>query len=57
LSLLDIQGREVMALADRPFGSGRQTVSFDASALPPGLYFVRMKTADGVLQRRLVISS
>jgi hypothetical protein len=45
LSVHDIQGRELLVLADGPFPAGRHSLDWTASAharLDPGLYFVRL---------------
>ncbi len=55
LSVLDVKGREVAVLAEGPREAGRFTASFDARALPPGVYLVRLKTGAASVQRKLVI--
>jgi len=45
LSVHDVQGRELLVLADGPFPAGRHSVDWTSSAhtrLGPGLYFVRL---------------
>jgi hypothetical protein len=54
LSLLDIQGREVMVLAQGERPPGRHTVSIDAATLPPGLHFVRLQSQGVDLRQRVV---
>jgi hypothetical protein len=45
IAVLDVQGREVLTLADGQYDAGRHQAAFPASrALGPGLYFVRMTT-------------
>ena len=60
LSLLDLQGREVEVLARGPYQAGRYQVSWDGRTdrgpVPAGLYFVRYRTPDRTLVRRLVIT-
>jgi hypothetical protein len=58
LSLLDVQGREVLVLADGEYGAGRQSVSFGArTPLGAGLYFVRLRVANGpTFTRRLAVA-
>ncbi|MEO5989555.1 MAG: alpha-amylase family glycosyl hydrolase [Candidatus Eisenbacteria bacterium] len=58
LAVLDLAGREVARPAMGAFGSGPHTVrwdgrSLDGAALPAGLYFVRLTTADGVRTARV----
>jgi hypothetical protein len=41
----DVQGRELLVLADGPFPAGRHSIDWTSSArtrLGPGLYFVRL---------------
>jgi len=45
LSVHDVQGRELLVLADGPFPAGRHSIDWTSSArthLDPGLYFVRL---------------
>ena len=45
LSVHDVQGRELLVLADGPFPAGRHSIDWTSSAhtrLGPGLYFVRL---------------
>jgi hypothetical protein len=52
----DVQGREVAVLAEGRFEAARHAVFFDGSALPNGLYLVRMSTAGGFSQtQRLTV--
>jgi hypothetical protein len=45
LKVYDLAGREVAALSDGWRAEGSHTVSFDASRLPSGIYFVRAAAA------------
>ena len=47
LAVYDGLGREVAVLVEGPLAAGRHGVALDASALPSGVYLVRL-TADGV---------
>jgi uncharacterized protein (DUF1501 family) len=44
LRVYDTLGREIAVLVDGVHGAGRFTVTFDASALPAGVYFCRMRS-------------
>jgi hypothetical protein len=55
LTLLDVQGRELAVLADGGREAGRYTLSLDASALRPGLRFVRLQAPGTDLKQRVVI--
>jgi len=56
LSLYDVQGREVAVLANGMRESGRYTAALNATALEPGLYFLRLQSPGASLSRRLVIA-
>ncbi len=58
LSVHDIQGRELMVLADGARAAGRHSVEWpDAGRVPldPGLYFVRLKSTGRSIVQRFVI--
>ena len=42
LSVVDLLGREVLALSNGPRPAGTHTVAVEASALPPGVYLARL---------------
>jgi hypothetical protein len=58
LSMLDVQGREVLVLANGEYVAGRHSVSFGARApIAAGLYFVRLRVANGpTFTRRLAVA-
>lgn len=56
LSVLDALGREVAVLRDAPATSGSHRADLDVSALPAGVYLVRLATASGVSTRSLVVA-
>ncbi|GAB5536272.1 MAG: hypothetical protein Rubg2KO_25210 [Rubricoccaceae bacterium] len=56
LALYDALGRRVARLAEGPHGPGRHTVPLDASALPPGVYVVRLLGATEAQTVRLTIA-
>jgi hypothetical protein len=41
LECFDVLGREVATLVDGDLNAGEQSVVFDATGLPSGMYFVR----------------
>ena len=59
LSVFDLGGREVATIADGVFEAGVHRVSWDARSqsgrVPPGLYFVQMRTPGRQLIRRLMV--
>ncbi len=52
----DALGREVATLADGALAAGAQTLVWDASALPAGLYVVRVETDGGAASRRVAVA-
>ncbi len=54
VSIVDATGRRVMLLTSEHYNAGRHEILFEASALPPGVYFVVLET-DGVVLSRPVI--
>jgi hypothetical protein len=57
LGVHDVQGREVLVLADGPFPAGRHSLDWSgvASRLDPGLYFVRFTVPGRAISRRFVL--
>lgn len=56
LVVFDTQGRTVARPARGRFAAGSHAVSLDASALEPGLYFVRLRTPGGSATTRLSVT-
>ena len=59
LSVLDVQGRQVLSLADGEYAAGRHALSVHAGArgsLGAGLYFVRMQVAGRTFTQRFVVT-
>jgi subtilisin family serine protease len=58
VSVLDVRGREIAVLADREHGAGHHDAVWDGSAgsrAPAGLYFIRLRSPQGDVSRRLVL--
>ena len=55
LSVYDLLGREVSVLVNERRDAGVHEVKFDASGLPSGVYFYRMKAGDFVETKRLLL--
>jgi len=56
ISLYDLSGRRIATILDGEMTAGRHDITYDASALPPGVYLVRLATDSGTFTRRLVIA-
>jgi hypothetical protein len=55
LELFDVSGRLVRLLADGPVGVGEHSVRVDASAIPAGVYFVRLDTPEITQVRQVAV--
>ncbi|MEM0963511.1 MAG: T9SS type A sorting domain-containing protein, partial [Bacteroidota bacterium] len=53
LAVYDALGREVAVLTDATVDAGTHRATFDASALPAGVYVLRLATPAGVETRRI----
>ena len=56
LAAYDVLGRRVAVLASGSVEAGTHEASFDASALPAGLYVVRLRAGDQVLTQRVTVT-
>lgn len=55
LEVFDVQGKRVATLIDGVRSAGRNTVSFEASALSSGIYFYRLNAGAVVDQKKMVL--
>ncbi|HYE97084.1 MAG TPA: FG-GAP-like repeat-containing protein [Rubricoccaceae bacterium] len=56
LRIYDVLGREVAALIDgRRLAEGTHTFTWDARAVPPGLYIAQLRVSTSVLERKLMV--
>ena len=56
LTVYDRLGREVTVLVDEQQSEGEYNISFNASNLPSGIYFYRIKTAERIEVRKMVFA-
>lgn len=56
ITVYDRLGREVTVLIDAAQNEGEHTVTFNASNLPSGVYFYRVKTSDKIEVRKMVLA-
>lgn len=56
LELLDVAGRRVATLVDGVRPAGRAAASFDAAGMGAGVYFARLRTAEGTRTAKIVIA-
>lgn len=55
IEVFDVLGRRVERLADSELGAGSHTISWDASGLASGIYFVRLATDTSGLTRGMTL--
>ncbi len=55
LDVFNILGQQVTTLIDGYRSAGSHRVTFDAGALPSGIYFYRLAHADGTLTRKMTL--
>jgi endo-1,4-beta-xylanase len=55
LTVYDVYGRELRTLVNEEKGAGHHTIRFEASDLPSGIYFYRIKAGDFSTVRRLAL--
>jgi hypothetical protein len=55
VEVFDVRGRRVAQLHDGPLGTGARRFTFDATALPAGVYLVRARGAAAVASQRVVV--
>ena len=55
ITVWDLQGQKIAQLADGPKDTGYHEVSFDATDLPSGNYFVRLETPTGEQSHKMVV--
>lgn len=56
ITVYDRLGREVVVLVDESQAEGEHSVSFNASSLPSGVYFYRIKTPEAVEVKKMVFT-
>ena len=57
LTVTDVLGREVRRICDgQSYPAGQHAFPFDATTLPPGVYFTRLRTADRLHIGRMVVT-
>jgi hypothetical protein len=56
IRVYDVVGRVVATLVDGHVAAGQHDVTFEAGALPSGVYVYRLTTAEGALSGRLTVA-
>ncbi|TVQ16268.1 MAG: T9SS C-terminal target domain-containing protein [Balneolaceae bacterium] len=55
IDVFDVLGRRVADLANETYASGVHNIAFDASALPSGIFLIRMNAGEQVLTRKMTL--
>jgi hypothetical protein len=55
VSVYDVMGRQIRSQADEIQTAGLHDVRFDGADLASGIYFIRLETAAGTLQQKMVL--
>jgi hypothetical protein len=56
ITLYDMLGNQVASVAERMSGAGDQSVTFDASKLPNGMYYYKLQSGDYTATRTMVVA-
>ena len=54
LQVYNLLGQEVTTLVDEPLGAGTFNATFDASALPSGMYFYTIRSGKYVETKKML---
>ena len=55
LAVYNLMGQEIAVLVDQMQNAGSHQLTFDASALPSGMYFYRLQSGDFVHSAKMVL--
>jgi hypothetical protein len=55
IELIDVNGRSLKVIADENFSEGKHEVTFNRESLSAGIYFLQMKTDEGVMMKKLIV--
>jgi hypothetical protein len=55
INIYNLQGREVANILDKEIPAGDHQISWDAKGMSAGVYFVRITSEDGTINRKIVI--
>lgn len=55
IQVYDVMGRHISTLVDAPMSAGQHTVTFDASSLSSGTYFVRMQAGGELFTSKMML--
>lgn len=52
---MDVNGRSLRVIAKKDFSTGSHEVIFNRKSLLAGIYFLQVKTNEGVMMKKVVI--
>jgi hypothetical protein len=55
IQILDVNGRSLKIMAQKNFSQGSHELTFNRELLPAGIYFLQLKTDEGVMMKKMVI--
>jgi hypothetical protein len=55
LSVVDVQGREIIVIIDRVMDAGYHVIPFNGSELPSGVYLYRLEAGERVHQQKMIL--
>ncbi len=55
IEILDVNGRSLKVIADENFSEGSHEIKFNRESLSAGIYFLQLKTNEGVMMKTVVI--
>ncbi len=55
IELKDVNGRSLKVIADADFSEGNHEVTFNRESLIAGIYFLQIKTYEGVLMKKIIM--
>ena len=55
ISIIDIRGRELETLSDQNYQPGYYSLTWDASALSSGVYFITLTASDTRLTQKVLL--
>lgn len=55
ITITDVNGALLKAIANAGFSAGDHTIQFNRESLMPGIYFLRVKTSQGITMKKILI--
>ena len=55
IELMDVNGRALKVIVDENFLAGSYAITFNRESLSAGIYFLQMKTNEGVMMKKMIM--